>query len=308
MKTFVLVSIALIWLAALTSCQTRTGAHFFPGMQFDRDGRLIPVGSESLFEPVSGSYYLFFYGANLTSVDHMERNHGDSDAHRSLYLETKRDGRLDRTVKSDLLLTGDFGTVYVEKTCFYNRPVESNYSSVAIAFFSNGYDSGLETPAVLADAPRALPPVSSISLIRLIRNKADYVLVAADYESTGELRGLHLAKANGGKISTNGSSVGSGFRHTALDEYGIPFTLKVDADISSHPLRLPMPRVSEESTWFIQFFDFGKLIQQQKLRAGVPVSSRWLRPSVTKEEQIIGPECDSRLRQQKSMGLPTTGY
>jgi hypothetical protein len=277
-------------------------------MQVGPDGRLNPVGSQSLFKPDSGPYYLFFYGANLTMVDHMERNHGDSDAHRSLYLETKRDGSLDRTVKSDLLLTGDFGTIYAEKTCFYNRPVESNYSSVAIAFFSNGYDSGFETPALLADAPRALPSVTSVSLIRVIRNNADYMLVAGDYESTGELRGLHLGKANGGKISTNKSSFSAGITRAALDEYGIPFTIKVDADMSSHPVRLPEPRLPEQSTWLILFFDFGKLIQQLELRAGVPVSSRWLRPSLTKEEQIIGPECDLRFRQQKSMGFPTTGY
>ena len=216
-KPFVLISIALVWLTTLVFCQSRNEAYFFSGMQVGPDGRLTPVGSQSLFKPDSGPYYLFFYGANLTTVSHMERNHGDSDDHRSLYLETKRDGALDRTVKSDLLLTGDFGTISAEKTCFYNRPVESNYSSVAIAFFSNGYDSGFETPALLADAPSALPPVTSVSLIRVIRNNADYVLVAADYESTGELRGLHLGKANGGKISTNVSSFGAGI--TQLDRH-----------------------------------------------------------------------------------------
>ena len=72
---------------------------------------------------------------------------------------------------------GDFGTIYAEKTCFYNRPVQSNYSSVKVTFFSNGYPEAYDRPTVLPDAPEVVSPLSSASLVRVIRNEADYTLV-----------------------------------------------------------------------------------------------------------------------------------
>ena len=240
----------------------------------------------------------------------MERNSGNAQAHQLLFLETRIDGKLDRTVKSDLLLVGDFGTVYAQKTCFYNRPFQSNYSSVRTGFSSDGYSSHFEEPAELAGAPKLLPPLTSASLVRIIRNEADYALVSADYESTGEPRGLQVASVSEGKISpgTHQLSYRLDSKDPRLDKYGMPFHLDINGYLSSHRLQLPSVTGPEESTWLIQFYDFGKLIQQRQLRAGVPISSRWLQPSTTKEEQIIGPECDSRFHQQRSMGLPTTGY
>src|SRR5215469_4496441 len=160
-KPLIAISVALVCLAALASCQTRrNGAYFFPEMQVGPNERLTPVGSQSLFKPDSGSYYFFFYGANVTSVSHMERKLGESEAHSSLILVAKRDGPLGSTLKRDLLLTGDFGSIYAEKTCNYNQAVESHYNSVAIAFFSSGYPGGYEVPDVLADVPHVLPPLT----------------------------------------------------------------------------------------------------------------------------------------------------
>ncbi|HKS72240.1 MAG TPA: hypothetical protein VJQ82_03525 [Terriglobales bacterium] len=308
-KTAIWVAV-LIMLSSCNSRNSRLTSYYVSGIEVGRDGQLSAVGAQSLSQPSSGSYYFFFHGAWLTSVSHMERNPGDSEAHRSLYLETKRDGRLDRTVKSDVLLTGDFGTVYADKTCFYNRPVQSNWSSVKIGFDSNEYRSAFESPTVLANGPEVLPPLTSVSFVRLIRNHADYTLVSADYEASGDLRSFQVARATGGNISPGSDQLSYrvGAKDARLDKYGIPSPIDINGYLSSHRLQLPSVSGPEESTFLIQFYDFGKLIQQQQLRAGVPISSRWLQPSTTKEEQIIGPECDSRFRQQKSMGLPTTGY
>jgi hypothetical protein len=227
-----------------------------------------------------------------------------------LYLETTRDGSLDRTVKSDVLLMGDFGTIYAQKTCFYNSPIQRGYSSVTATFFSNGYSAHYDKPTVLPDAPEVVPPLSSVSLVRVIHNEADYTLVAADYEVSGELRAFHVARAHDGNIypATDEASYPLNSKDPRLEKYGIPPILKIDSELTLPRLRLPSVRESEVSTWLIQFHDFGKLIHQQQLREGLPLSSRWLQPSVTEEEHTIGPECDSRFRQQLSMGLPTTGY
>ena len=306
-KTALLIAVLVV----LSACKPRGPTNYYvSGIQVSRDGQLLPVGTRSLFETGSGSNYFFFHAAELTSVDHRERGPGESEAHRSLYLETARDGRLDRTVKADALLMGDFGTIYAEKTCFYNRPVQSNYNSVKVTFFSSGYTEAYDKPTVLPDAPEVVPPLSSVSLLRVIHNGMDYTLVSADYEASGELRGFRVARANGGNIypATDESSYPLNSKDPRLEKYGVPSILKIDSDLTFHRLRLPSVRDSDVSTWLIQFHGFGKLIHQLQLREGLQFTSRWLQPSVTEEEHTIGPECDSRFGQQLSMGLPTTGY
>lgn len=246
-------------------------------------------------------------------MDHMETNPGETQPHRTLYLETNRNGQLDRTVKSDVLLTGDFGLVYAEKTCFYNRPVESNYSSLAVRVRSNEYLSGFEQPIVLPGTPEFVPALSSFSLIRILVSESGFTVVSGDYEYTGELRSFQIGKASGGKnkgaeVQMVSPPAGLNSTDSRIAGFGIPSHIDIGKYSSLHHLELPEVSEHEQSTWLIQFHDFGKLIQQQQLRAGVPISSRWLQPSRTKEEQTIGPECDSRLLQQRSMGLPTTGY
>jgi hypothetical protein len=306
-KTALLITVLIV----LSACKSRGPTNYYvSGIQVSRDGQLSPVGTRSLFETRSGPNYFFFHAAELTSIQHMERGPGESEPHRLLYLETTRDGRLDRTVKSDVLLMGDFGTIYADKTCFYNRPVQSSYNSVKVTFFSKGYTEAYDKPTVLPHAPEVVPPLSSVSLVRVIRNESDYTLVSADYEASGELRAFHVVRANGGDIypATDESSYPLNSKDPRLEKYGIPSILKIDSDLTLHRLRLPSVHESEVSTWLIQFHGFGKLIHQLQLREGLPFSSRWLQPSVTKEEHTIGPECDSRFRQQLSMGLPTTGY
>ncbi|MCU1284491.1 MAG: hypothetical protein JWO13_841 [Acidobacteriales bacterium] len=303
-------TLLLAVLAVLLSCDSRPICYYVSGVQVSRDGQISPVGSRLLVKPNSGSYYFFFHAAALTAITHMERSPANPEEHRSLYLETKPDGRLDRTVKSDVILVGDFGTISAQRTCFYNRPVQSNYSSVTISFNSNGYPSAFEIPTVLPRATEVIPPLTSVSLIRVIRNGADYTLISADYESTGELRGLHVVSANAGNTSPAKDvfALRLGSKDPRLEKYGVSSEFDIHRYLSLHRLHLPFISAPEHSVWLIQWYDFGKLIQQQQLQAGVPISTRWLQPSTTQQEQTIGPECDSRFRQQRSMGLPTTGY
>lgn len=306
-KTTLVIAVLL----AISACKSGGPTNYYVSrIQISRDGQVSPVGPRSLLDTRPGPNYYFFHAARLTSVNHMNQNPGESEAHSLLSLVTTPDGRLDTTDKKDVLLMGDFGTIYSEKTCFYNRPIESNYSSVKISFFSNGYPKAYDNPAVLADSPQVVPPISSVSLVRVIRKGADYMLASADYEASGELRSFHFAKVNGGNIypANDESSYSLNSKDPRLEKYGIPSILDIDSVLSRHGLPSPSVPDSEVSTWLIQFHDFGKLIHQQELGEGIPLSSRWLKPSVTEEERIIGPECDSRFRQQLSMGLPTTGY
>ncbi len=284
--------------------------YYVPAVKIGKEWQIKPVGTHSLSTPSARSYYFFFHAARLTSVSHSVRGPGDSEPHTALYLETKPEGPLDRTVKSDALLAGDFGLVDAEKTCFYNRPVESNYSSVKTSFHANEYRSSFENPVELAAAPEILPPLTSISLVKLFRDGSEYTLAGADYEATGERRSLHVSRAAGGKLLPGADAVmfHLGSKDPRLAQYGIPDALDINSYLASHRLLGLGVGQREAEVWLIQFYDFGKRIQLQELRDGVPISSRWVRPSITDEERTLGPECDSRMRRQKAMGLPTTGY
>src|ERR1700719_739449 len=87
-------------------------------LEIGPDLHLVPSGRISA-EPRIGSYYFFFYTTTgLTIVDHFQKKPGVDTRERLLHLETDHNQVLDRTVKSDEILKGRFGTIYAEKTCF----------------------------------------------------------------------------------------------------------------------------------------------------------------------------------------------
>jgi hypothetical protein len=54
-----------------------------------------------------------------------------------------------------------------------------------------------------------------------------------------------------------------------------------------------------------QHYGHNKLIRQDDLKDGAIISSRFLQPSVTDEENVLDSLCESRFQQQQTLGLPT---
>lgn len=123
-------------------------------------------------------------------MDHFERKPGAVARERSLYLETGQDQVLDRTVKTDEILSGPFGTVDAVKECFYTRPIENGFGSVAVEF--NGNDKEHELPSEVPSPTVGLPPLTSLSLVRIFRTSPEYVIVSANYERDGSLGSLNF--------------------------------------------------------------------------------------------------------------------
>jgi hypothetical protein len=150
-------------------------------MKIGTDLHLIPIGHRTLRDSGRGSHYFFFHTATgLTTVDHIDTR--PSGPERLLYLETGSNQVLDRTVKKEEILRGGYGTVYSTKTCFYASPLARGYSSVSVGGGNNGI---AEVPTELANAPAVLPPLTSVSVIRIFRAAPEYVVVAGNYEPMG---------------------------------------------------------------------------------------------------------------------------
>jgi hypothetical protein len=282
-------------------------------LEIGSDLRLMPSHLLS-GEPSTGTFYVFAYlGTGLTSVDHFQKKQEAETPVRLLYLETDRNQVLDRTVKSFQILKGRFGTVYAEKTCFYTRPVESNYSYVSVHSYFN--HPIVEVPTELSSLPDDLPPLTSLSLVRIFHAFPEFLIVAANYESNGELGSLHVDGAKDGDWLHTSlvPAAQDGFvrripkdrSSDALKKYGIPTHIDVQGYHRSH--RIPIQTVSlpQEMTVLNQHYGHNRLIRQDELKDGTVISSRFLQPSATDEENSLNPRCESRFQQQQNLGLPT---
>jgi len=238
----------------------------------------------------------------LTLVDDFGKKPGAAQRTRFLYLEADQNQRLDRTVKNDEIAKGPFGTLYANKTCFYRRPLVDG-SSVSVGAYFNQLEH--EVPLELSGPPETLPPLTSVSLVRIFRTEPAYIVVSANYESGGELGSLHIDKAVSGDWLSGSVFHRPDLNGPLLNRYGIP--TRIDVTGYLHSRRLPMPVVTQpqEQTLFNLLYGYGKTIRVDTLRNGAIDSSRFLRPSVREEEQVLNSACESRLRQQRSMGVPT---
>ena len=276
-------------------------------LKIDSDLHLIPVGYRTLRAPGEGSYFFFFYTATgLTTVDHIDTK--PSGHERLLYLETGHNQVLDRTVKAEKILTGNYGTVYSAKTCFYASPLARGHSTVSVGANNNGID---EVPAELAREPEALPPLTSVSLIRIFRTAPEYVIVAGNYEADGKMGSLQIGGAKGGdRVAFLGGGdylfPGSTTQPAALaKQYGMPVRIDLQDYLRSRRLMLPSVGLPQEIVAVDFHYGYDKVIRQDTLSDGAISSTRFLLPSVTSEEKILEPLCESRFRQQHADGLPT---
>jgi hypothetical protein len=296
-------------------------SRYFRDLKIDSGLHSILTGGINLpnfQEPNVGSYYAPFHGAWTTSVDHFERKAGAVARERSLYLETGQDQVLDRTVKTDEILRGPFGTVDAVKECFYTRPIENGFGSVSVEF--NGNDKEHELPSVVPSPAEGLPPLTSLSLVRIFRTSPEYVIVSANYERDGSLGSLNFGSAKDGHPGGTGPSGTAIYRtpdpqvneivrkglDPELTKYGIPAHIDVQRYLLSRQMPLPAVALDQEKNVMNEFYGFGKFIRQDELKDGAIVASRWLQPSVTEEEkETLNPLCDARFRRQQTIGLPT---
>jgi hypothetical protein len=293
---------------ALSCAACGPSNYFVKNLKIDAAQHLIPVGAKSLDHPNDGSYYMFFHTATqLTTVNHLAWQTRRDDVRQLLYLETNQNKLLDRTVKADEILTGPFGAVIAEKTCFYNRAVETSPPSIKVLIQSDNPDIGREIPDEVPEAPKDPSSLTSIAVVRFFNADPEVIFAAGNYEASGVLGSIHQGRGRKGDLQ-GGSSItfplAPDFRELQ-EQYGLSPRIDVNSYLQSKRIPLAKTAFTEERSIAILVYGFGKFIRQDSLVNGSVVSSRYLRPVVTEEERILGPECDQRLRQQQAAGGPT---
>jgi hypothetical protein len=276
-------------------------------MKIDAELHLIPVGSKSLNHPAAESYYMFFHTATkLTLVNHFARQAGSADVRELLYLEANQD-RLERTVRTDEIVTGPFGAVVAEKTCFYNRPIENYSSSVKVLIQSANPEIGREIPDPFAEEPPHVPPLTSAAIVRLFNANSELNFGSGNYDADGMLGSINHGQIVNGDLKPGSSIVlarAPDFGEIR-QESGLPPRFGIEDYLRSMRMPLFGPSSSKEPTFVILVYGFGKLIRLDSLDNGVVISSLYLKPVFTEEERILGPECDEHLQRQQSSGRST---
>jgi hypothetical protein len=295
-------------LLSLIGCGLFTPTSFnFTELRIDSDLHLIPIGPHLPARVATpGSFYSVFHtGTGLTLVEHFIKQAGVDSPERLLYLEAGKNQVLDRTVKSVEILKGPFGSVYADKTCFYASPIERGYSAVSVrSYFHTPVD---EKPSELTTAPENMPPLTSLSLVRVFRDAPEFVVVSANYEPGGALGSVNVSDAKGGDWARGETHmVPAEGRLGYLQKYGIPVSIDVQSYVRLHRVRLPSVALPQEFSAMVQHYNYDRMIRVDTLKDNTAVSSRFLQPSVTSEERdVLDALCEARFHQQLKMGLPT---
>ncbi len=301
------VLIAALGLLGASCSACGPSNYFVRELKIDAEQHLIPVGPKSLNRPDADSYFMFFHTATkLTIVNHFAKQFGSADVRQLLFLEAERD-RLERTVKTDQIVTGPFGAVVAEKTCFYNRPVENSPSSIRVLIQSANPEIGREIPDAVPEVPKKVPPLTSISIVRFFGVDPQLLFGSGNYEANGAIGSIHHGSVVNGDLQAGSSIIlprapdFNAIQRTS----GLPSRVEVEDYLRLN--RMPLPHISNPQgpTIVILVYGFGKLMRQDSLEDGIVTSSRYTRPVLTEEDDILGPECDARFRQQQSTGEPT---
>lgn len=300
------IAVTSTLLLATGSCG-RT-AYYFRDLQIDSGLHLIRNDRITGYQhPTAGSYYWFMHTATeLFLVDHFAIT-PDGHPKRLLSLVTDKNKVLLETRKSDQILDGPFGVVYVDRKCFY-RPLSSGYrSSVSVgSHFKPPLD---EVPAEVPGPPQGLPPLTSVALIRIFRSDSKFFLASANYEAGGRLGSVYFAEAAKGDAVPgrieNVTIYGLRRDTQRLKGFGIPEQLDIARYLQNRRIALAPTDLIQERNIIVTIYGYGEVFRLDELRDGIVARSRWLQPSATAEERVLNPKCDAGLRQQQAAGIST---
>ncbi len=303
---FIAVSSSALSISACLSIGEPTN-YFVREMRIDAKQHLLPVGQKLPRHFDDGSYYMFFHAANLTWVSHLLAVGPTGEQRQLLYLETDKDDLLERTVKTDRIIAGRFGAVVTERTCFFNRPIETYPSALLVLVQSMKYDEA-EIPNAMPDAPKNAPPLTSFAVVRFFHEGSQLAFGSGNYEATGAIGAIQSGKTSNGDLLPGSSTTFSqapefnNLQHT----YGLSPRVNIADYLRSNRIALATTSDAEDRSFVVLVYGFGKLIREDSLgKGGVVASSRLYMPLVTEEEKTLGAECDDRFRKQQVAGEST---
>jgi hypothetical protein len=278
---------------------------FYQRIRIGPDGKIAPEGERTLYEPAVLNFFDYFSGSYVLSIEHRVRPVQGAPAQKAFYLEAKEtNARLDRTVKTSELLHGEFGSISLEKTCFYNRSFDVNLDTVAI-----GLHDGRSEPAKLVNPPTAQKIPTSFALLRVFRDGDGAAVVSGGYEANGTLRSLHVNHTrSGARLFYQEDGIFmyplSSQMASAPNPIGVGLPLVLESG-SKGFMRLPVTSFPVTAEALFTVYADGLLVREDVLAEGrnglsALKETRYLQPSVVDEQRQLDPACNAQLAKQRT--------
>lgn len=294
----------LLFVWGLIGCQSEPTLYYFRELKIGPDGHFIRV--ERLpSQPATGSYYSIFRGSFIDMVSHYA-SVKDQPGRVVLLMTSDQDRRLLETTRIEQIATGPYGTLSLEKDCFYKRPPSGYRSSLLVRAYLN--DAQLPAQTRLTELPPSGPGLTEVSLLRIMQSSSSYLIAAATYEASGRLGNIAQSTVRpGGELI---SGVTSYNRLSALQaktqELGLLPEFHAADYMRTHRILLPPTPKPETDTMIVFRYGFDKFLQIDTISDGRQISSTYLEPYVSPEDAVLNDRCDSDLRNQVASGEGTT--
>lgn len=242
-------------------------------------------------------------------ADHMLRASPSTPPYVAFFMSGNlQNDKLDETTKRTELVHAEFGSISLQKTCFFNRSFQSNRNTLAIG----RYDVQAE-PAKMIEKPpltREEKP-SFFALLRVYRDGPGAVVLTGNYEADGRLGSLHVDHTRGGArlfypedgtpwVANDYSGIPAKLNPVGI---GGPLTL---ASVSANPyVRLPPAPLPVLQQALFTVYGEGDLVREDLLAQGadgalLPTETRYLQPSSVEEQRQTDPACNAQLAKQRA--------
>jgi hypothetical protein len=251
--------------------------------------------------PTSDYYFQFPYASGDYSVAHYGT--GDQTICYN-YFEVRPDNRLITRFKRQVLLAGEFGTVYGESTYFY----DPMYAGQANEFFtvSNMNGVGVEpfrvAPALPAGTNLSL---DAVSVIRVFREAPEFLIVSANYAPDGHLESLHVNGAKHGDwVHSNeikalypdlGVATMIGDRPQTREHFGLPATFPTRQYLQKPANTFARVALNSVMDVINLHYDRNRWVRQESFLPDGTRSVRFLTYVITEEDKALDPVDNSRM-------------
>jgi hypothetical protein len=264
------------------------------------------VDADGRTRPVLGSYYQLWTGpGGGTSVDHFFRRDPETPPFRYGFLGT-RDHLIYQSENWREILRGPFGTVYSQKTCFFNRPIETWGNLLVVSLYGNSRGE----PPTMSDEPPATGPatLTNVSVIRVLRGGPEYIVAVALYGADGRARGLSVEGGRnadwvpGGKASIPEPNLTGGDQAAVMTSFGFPETVSIARALTQRPIGLATPsRGPVERDAISLHYSYDRWLRQDEYLVAGEHHTRYLTYVRTPEDVALHEACAERFRAREAI-------
>jgi hypothetical protein len=267
---------------------------------------------------IQGSYYqIFTRQGGGTSIDHYFQDNPAKARIRYSHLEMGADRILAQSSNAREVLRGPFGTVYSQKTCYYNLPIENYYNNIEVRLYANQMEH--EPATVANERPLgATGTLTYVNVIRVLRGGPEYLVLSALYSADGHLKRASVDGARAGDwlhpayveearrdtVFIRASEHATQAQIAVMTRYGLPEAISVEDLLQHRLVGLELPaNASVERDVITLFYDHDRwMVQDEYVTNGVH-HTRYLTYSETTQGSVLDSRCRERFLEASMKGL-----